>query len=89
MLLNYCHRDDDFRARRKYVFAVTDSGWFVSTWPSTTPENMSDRLLYGINNPSEFITRDLVYTVYGPYKHSFHTLDILIMETPKIDNGNI
>lgn len=50
---------------------------------------MSDRLLYGINNPSEFITRDLVYTVCGPYKHSFHTLDILIMETPKMDNGNI
>ena len=35
------------------------------------------------------LTRDLVYTVCGPYKHSFHTLDILIMETPKMDNGNI
>lgn len=52
-------------------------------------ENMSDRLLYGINNPSEFITMDLVYTVCGPYKQSFHTLDIMIMEAPKMDNGNI
>lgn len=32
---------------------------------------------------------DLVYTVSKSYKHSFHTLDIMIMEAPKIDNGNI
>ena len=89
MLLNYCRINNGLRAKRKYVFIVTCSGRFVSTWPSTTPEKMSDSLLYGTNNPSEFITMDLVYTVCGPYKHSFHTLDILIMETPKIDNGNI
>lgn len=89
MLLNYCRINNGLLAKIKYVFIVTCSGRFVSTWPATLSENMSDRLLYGINNPSEFITMDFVYTVCGPYKHSFHTLDILIMETPKMDNGNI
>lgn len=88
MLLNYCRINNGLCAKRKYVFIVTDSGWFVSTWPSTTPENMSDSLLYGTNNPSEFITMDLVYTVCGPYKHLFQTLDILTTGTLKIDNGN-
>lgn len=88
MPLNCCRRDDDFSARRKYVFVVTDSGWFVSTWPATTPENMSDRLLYGTNYPSEFITMDLVYTVRKSYERLFQTLDILTTETFKIDNRN-